>query len=206
AVPGALSARTEARRSASRVGPDCDQRVTRRARPEVGGAQDADRSADRRSRGEGADGELRMRIQFQVAAAACGLFAQTAPAPLSFEVASIKPSAPPADGRVFRGVQFQPGGGFRASNVTLQGLVTFAYQVRDFQIAGGPAWMNSEAYDIQARSPSGAAPAADPRSMTDEQRKSFADQMDERLRSLLADRFQLVVHHETKEAPVYALV
>jgi uncharacterized protein (TIGR03435 family) len=88
-------------------------------------------------------------------------------------------------------------------------LITFAYDVRDFQISGGPGWINSERYDIQAR-PDRSEPAEslppDPRKMTDAQLKTIGDQMRERLRALLADRFQLTIHRETKDAPVYALV
>ena len=136
----------------------------------------------------------------------CGLSAQ--PAPLTFEVASIKPAAPVGAGRSPMGIQLMPGGGVRASNVTLRLLLTLAYDVRDFQISGGPPWLDTQRYDIQAR-PGGApdAPAAPEamRNMSDEQRKAFQEQLRERLRALLADRFQLVIHHETKEQQVYSL-
>jgi uncharacterized protein (TIGR03435 family) len=135
-----------------------------------------------------------------------GLSAQ--PASLSFEVASIKPAAPAGAGRVPMGIQLMPGGGFRANNVTLHMLLTLAYDVRDFQIVGGPSWLNAQMYDIQAGSGGSADTPAGPeamRNMTDEQRKTFQEQMRERLRALLADRFQLVVHRETKDQPVYTL-
>lgn len=128
------------------------------------------------------------------------------PAPLSFEVASIKASAPDSR-RVF--LQFLPGGGMRVTNMTLKQVLAFGYDVRDFQISGGPAWINSDRYDIQARPEHAAdAPATppDPRQMSDEQRETLAQQMRERVRTLLADRFELAVHHDTKEAPVYALM
>lgn len=127
------------------------------------------------------------------------------PAPLSFEVASIKASAPDTRGMF---IQFQPGGGLRVTNLTLKQLLAYGYDVRDFQITGGPAWINSDRYDIQARPEHTAAAAApdDFRQMTDEQRKTVDQQMRERVRTLLADRFELSVHHDTKEAPVYALM
>lgn len=136
---------------------------------------------------------------------ACGAFSQPAPAPLSFEVASIKPAAPDAPGMF---IQIQPGGGLRVSNMNLKQLISYAYDVRDFQVSGGPGWVNSDRFDIQARpAHAGDAPtsADDFRNQTDAQRKTMADQMRERTRTLLADRFQLVVRRETKEAPVYAL-
>jgi uncharacterized protein (TIGR03435 family) len=135
-----------------------------------------------------------------------GLSAQ--PAPLTFEVASIKPAAPAGGGPVPMGVQLMPGGGLRASNVTLRLLLTLAYDVRDFQISGGPPWLNTQLYDIQARSGSVPDTPAEPdamRNLTDEQRKTFQEQMRQRLRALLADRFQLVVHRETKDQLVYTL-
>lgn len=145
-----------------------------------------------------------------LATIACSaLFAQSANTPLTFEVASVKPSALSGPGPVPMQIQMMPGGGLRANNVTLILLLTLAYDVRDFQITGGPSWLASERYDIQARSGSASdAPAsADAmRNMTDEQRKTYQEQMRQRLRALLADRFQLVIHHETKEVPVYALV
>lgn len=137
---------------------------------------------------------------------ACGLFGQGAPAPLTFEVASIKPSAPDARGTM---LQIQPGGGLRVTNATLRMLITQAYDVRDFQVSGGPGWINSERYDITARSEhlAGADNLPDDlRKMTDEQRKTVGEQMRVRLLALLADRFQLKIHRETKEQPVYALV
>jgi uncharacterized protein (TIGR03435 family) len=68
--------------------------------------------------------------------------------------------------------------------------------VRDFQIAGGPAWLNVDRFDVFARSESGSAPA----SPADDTKASRL-----RLRTLLADRFRLVVHRETREMQEYAL-
>src|SRR5690349_9958355 len=69
-----------------------------------------------------------------------------------FEAASVKRSEP---GNV-RGAtyEFLPGGGLRVTNGTLKGIVETAYDLREFQIFGGPGWVNSERYDVLARSPS----------------------------------------------------
>jgi uncharacterized protein (TIGR03435 family) len=150
---------------------------------------------------------FRRMVQASLVILGSGLaFAQPAPAPLTFEVASVKPSGGD-DHRV--GIQFMPGGGLRTTGTTLKFLVTFAYDVRDFQVSGGPGWINSDRFDIVAKSergsPESEAPA-DLRNMTDAQMKTTAEQMRLKLQALLADRFQLTLHHETKEQPVYALV
>ena len=119
--------------------------------------------------------------------ACCGLYGQTA----SFEVASIKASAPDVPGLFF---QPQPGGGLRVTGATLKHLIAYAYNVREFQISGAPAWTGTQRFDIDAR----AATAGDPRRAGNELR--------ERLKSLLAERFQLALHSEDKEQSVYALV
>lgn len=134
------------------------------------------------------------------------LFGQSGASPLTFEVASIKPSGSD-DRRV--SIMMQPGGGLRTTGSTLKMLLTMAYDVREFQISGGPAWINTDRYDIVAKAERSAGadnPPGDPRTMTDEQRKTVGDQMRERLRALLADRFQLTLRRETKEQSVYALV
>jgi uncharacterized protein (TIGR03435 family) len=141
-----------------------------------------------------------------VAMLASGLaFAQSTPAPLTFEVASIKPSSGD-DGRI--GIQFMPGGGLRTTGTPLKFLITFAYDVRDFQVSGGPGWVNSDRFDILAKSDRDAAEGGpdDMRKMSDAQMKTASEQMRLKLQALLADRFQLTIHRETKDAPVYALV
>jgi len=136
---------------------------------------------------------------------AAWMFGQSSTAPLTFEVASIKPTA----GTGFRtGIQMLPGGGLRASGATLKILLTVAFDVREFQIVGGPGWISSDRYDIMAKPASGDSetPASDPSQLTDAQRKSAREQMEQRLQALLADRFQLKIHRETKEESVYALL
>ena len=137
--------------------------------------------------------------------AGVSVFSQSASAPLTFEVASIKPNSGD-DHRI--GLQILPGGGLRTTGTPLRFLITFAYDVRDFQVSGGPAWINSERFDIMAKGEGAAATDApvDPRQMTDAQMKTASQQLREKLRALLADRFQLTIHHETKEQSVYALV
>src|SRR5215813_15633358 len=73
-----------------------------------------------------------------------------APSQQDFEVASIKRSEP---GNL-RGATFEflPGGGLRIANGTLRAILETAYDVREFQILGGPGWVHSERYDILARS------------------------------------------------------
>jgi uncharacterized protein (TIGR03435 family) len=107
-----------------------------------------------------------------------------------FEVASIKPNAE-HDNRV--SIRMAPGGRFTATGLSVKQLISQAYNVRNFQISGGPGWIESERYDINAKAESTAEriPQEDLRAM---------------LRALLAERFRLKVRTEAKEMPVYALV
>src|SRR4051812_6773017 len=79
----------------------------------------------------------------------CPGFAQ-----LTFEVASIKPSDPDARGT---SIQFMPGGGLKMTNIPLRGMITFAYDVRDFQVSGGPGWVGNERFDVMAKADRAAA-------------------------------------------------
>ncbi len=134
--------------------------------------------------------------------AACRMLGQSAAAP-AFDVVSVKPSDPSARGM---NIGITPGGGFTATNATVQALIQQAYDVRDFQISGGPGWINTERYDIAAKADDSSVSEDDLRKMTEEQRQVFAQRLRGKVRALLADRFQLKVHQETKELPVYALV
>ena len=133
------------------------------------------------------------------------MFGQPATAPLTFEVASIKPTAETG----FRtGIQMVPGGGLRVSGATLKMLLTIAYDVREFQIVGGPGWISSDRYDIMAK-PAGSGSdtqASELGQMTDAEMKTAREQLQQRLQALLAERCQLAIHRETKEQSVYALL
>jgi uncharacterized protein (TIGR03435 family) len=130
-----------------------------------------------------------------VATCLCSLVhAQSANAKLEFEVASIKPSTLPGRGAIRLGQQGGPGSGdpgrVTYSFSTIQDLIVDAYSVKRSQVLGGPNWLDSERFDIVAKVPAG-APKEQVRIM---------------LQNLLAERFKLALHRETKEMPIYALV
>jgi uncharacterized protein (TIGR03435 family) len=122
-----------------------------------------------------------------IAALATAVLGQTpSPAHSEFDVASVKPSAP-ADDRAL--VQALPGR-LLMQNFSARSLILFAYGVADYQISGGPSWIISERYDIQAK---GALNAT-------------VQQMEgPMLQALVEDRFKLALHRETKQLPVYEL-
>jgi len=128
-----------------------------------------------------------MRSAILALVAAGFAVAQSANAP-AFEVASI---------RLHQGrapyVGFKPSGSrFDVSAVSVVGMVMFAYDLKTYQIQGGPAWAESDAWDITAKAPGPSEPS----------RAQFKQMLQE----LLADRYRLSFHHETKEITVYALV
>jgi uncharacterized protein (TIGR03435 family) len=113
--------------------------------------------------------------------------AQSTAARPEFEAASIKPNTSGA-----RGIMIRPvGGRFTATNITLRMLILYAYKVRNFELSGGPGWIDSDRYDITAKAEDG---------------RSAEDQLQLMTQRLLEDRFELVVHRETKEMPVYVLL
>jgi uncharacterized protein (TIGR03435 family) len=103
-----------------------------------------------------------------------------------FEIASIRPAQP--DTPPSFGVGNGGGGG---ANVTLKTLIAFAYQLQEYRILGGPGWISSDRFNIEAR-------AAD--------RTTPPEQLKLMLQSLFADRFKLSVHREIKKSNVYNLV
>jgi len=114
-----------------------------------------------------------------------------------YEVATIKPNKSGSD-RV--SVLTTPGR-FSATGATLQMLIHAAYQVQDFQITGAPSWVKSDKYDIEAKMEG--TVAEELQKLSPDQREIETRRM---LQALLADRFQLKLHLQTKELPAYALV
>lgn len=119
-----------------------------------------------------------------------------------FEVASVKPAVSLAElGRAAAvagtasfsmrrfGIETLPGGRFTASTVTGKQLVAHAFDVKDYQMEGGPPWLTSDYFEVTATASADASPA-DIRSM---------------LRTLLAERFGLRTHSDTRQASVYVL-
>ena len=124
-------------------------------------------------------------------------FAASAQNP-SFEVASIRPSGQQEPIGVFT----YPGGRITASNCTLKMLIEVAFDLQQFQISGGPARASDLRWSLEAKPPassesSRARPFSSKLPPNREQRQM--------LQSLLADRFHLGWHIETKEAQVYYL-
>ena len=105
--------------------------------------------------------------------------------PLAFDVASVKPNHSGESGTHIG----HDGGTLTINNATLKYCILRAYGVADAQVSG-PAWLDTERYDIMAKATADAA----------------HDQHALRLRTLLAERFQMKVHRETRETSVYALV
>jgi uncharacterized protein (TIGR03435 family) len=105
-------------------------------------------------------------------------------APLVFDAVSIKPNLSGAGGS---GMTSRPGG-FEATNVSLRALILNAFDVQEFQVVGGPDWVASDRFDVTARG------------------EGDGGARGSRMQAMLADRFKLVTHTETRERPIYALV
>lgn len=122
------------------------------------------------------------------------LIGQTAPAPLAFEVASIKPSQPitpasVASGKLHVGMKIDAAR-VDIGNFALMQLICKAYDVKPYQVSG-PSWlMTGQKFDIVASLPQGAT----------------KEQVPQMLQSLLAERFKLTIHRNTKDSPIYAMV
>jgi uncharacterized protein (TIGR03435 family) len=132
-----------------------------------------------------------MRTRFALAA----LLTLGSAAAQKFEVASIKPNAANDNRVMFR---MAPGGTVNITGVTLRQLIAQAYDMRDFQISGGPGWIGADHWDINAKAEEGAAPPSGPAQMQATMRAM--------MRNLLEERFALKVRQETKEMPAYILV
>jgi uncharacterized protein (TIGR03435 family) len=118
----------------------------------------------------------------------------------AFEVASVKPSDPDSQLKI----DFAAGGRLFVRHATLRFLIKIAYDVTDDQLAGGPGWVGSARFDVQAR-PSVPQPG-DPATMSKDELTLFHEPMRLRLQRLLAERFQLELTKESKPMPIFALV
>lgn len=134
---------------------------------------------------------LIMRTATWIIVTSCLAYGQT------FDVATVKPIAPPTGGG--RGTIWigAPTGGPGSKDpgrihypfVNLRTLLMSAYDVKDFQISG-PAWLSTERFDIQATMPP----------------ETTKEQFRVMLQNLLAERFKMTVHRETKELPMYTMI
>jgi bla regulator protein BlaR1 len=123
----------------------------------------------------------------------------TAVIPPVFAVASVKPSKGD-EGLIGERLLEKPDG-LTATNFTLQKLIRRAYGVEEDQITGAPNWLNAERYDIEAKVDKSVLDAL--QQLSESQRQLQRKRM---LQELLADRFKLALHGETRHFPVYDLV
>jgi uncharacterized protein (TIGR03435 family) len=131
-----------------------------------------------------------MRSKIMVAPlAAIALAVAQSPAPdaaLKYEVASVKPATPGQPGMA----RPEPGGQrYRGTNLPLNLYISSAYRIKADQVVGAPGWVDTDRFDIEAQA----------------EKPSSLEQHHLMMQSLLAERFHLKFHFETKEMPVYAL-
>src|SRR5262245_7764656 len=105
----------------------------------------------------------------------------------SFEVASVKPHE--ASQVTPTSMTAEPGGRFNARNIALRLLIRTAYQIQDDQIVDAPAWIGTDRFDISAKAEDGSSPA----------------ELAPMLQALLADRFKLTFHRDTRELSIFEL-
>jgi uncharacterized protein (TIGR03435 family) len=107
--------------------------------------------------------------------------------PSAFEVISVRRGS---SGTFPVGPEPRPGGTFVSTNVALDRVIRFAFNLPDYQIAGGPAWVRDDAFDIEAKAG----------------RDVPEDEVRRMVQALLADRFRLVVRREQRDMSIYTLV
>ncbi len=130
-----------------------------------------------------------IRISSLAALAAVLGLAQTAAPPLEFDVASVKPvNHPVPPHAVSLNINH---GRVTFDAAALRQIIGLSYGVQRIRVKGGPSWIENELYDIVAKT---------------ESPDATKEQVMAMMQALLADRFKLVVHHETRELPVYSLV
>jgi len=115
-----------------------------------------------------------------------------AQSPATFEVASIKPYISQGDpNSESSDTNVLQGGRFTGTNVTPRKLIRMAFQMEDSRVSGAPGWVDSERYNIEAKTAGGV--------------EITRDNISQLMKSLLISRFQFQYHNETKEMPEYSL-
>jgi uncharacterized protein (TIGR03435 family) len=141
-----------------------------------------------------------LTVAAALALASSSVLAQSPTAPsTSFDVASVHESKA-TDGH--HHIYNDPAEShFRTANLSIKDLIQFAYGLPGTQVLGGPSWLDATMFDIDAKSD----PAVDAQlhALTSAQARQRKQLM---VQALLADRFQLKTHPETRQLPVYALV
>jgi uncharacterized protein (TIGR03435 family) len=163
----------------------------------IGGTYDGKLSADGKSiLGNWTQGPNPLALNFARATPETEWSIPTPPPPVpamaadanpSFDVATIKPSAPDAKGK---GFGFR-GGHFVTFNTNVNDLIAFAYGLHSKQIVGGPDWFGVDLFDIEAK--------------PDAEGRPNLKQMGIMVQKLLTDRFKLTFHHEQRELSVYVI-
>jgi len=113
-------------------------------------------------------------------------------ASVRFDVTSVKPN--PTGRAGMTETRVLPGGRYIATNMAIRLLIGQTYQVQSYRLIGGPTWIETDAFDIVATADRDLSPANGQRPLNDA------------LKALLAERFKLVIHMETRQLPAYGLV
>jgi uncharacterized protein (TIGR03435 family) len=129
---------------------------------------------------------LKMKPAILLLATTLAGYGQPGIEPPKYEVASIKRNT---DNEFRFAFRIQPDGSLAATGITLKRLLMTVYNVQDFRIVGGPEWVASSRWDLQAKPNRAASP----------------DEVRQMLRTLLEDRFRLRFHSESRKMPVYEL-
>jgi uncharacterized protein (TIGR03435 family) len=117
-----------------------------------------------------------------------------------FDAASVKPNDGGPGPTI---VQMPPTGRLNIVNATFRTLLRSAYRLQDYQIIGGPGWLSGDRFDIQATPPANYQP--EPLGLPCIGADCPLTRTQIMMQELLAERFQLRSHRETRELPVYEL-